>query len=82
MHDFIAHDSGHYAKKVVQDIADKTDVLAELPRKGRVVPELGNENIWELSMYSYRILYEIKEQHAYILAIIHKRQNLQLERIE
>jgi plasmid stabilization system protein ParE len=59
IHDFIAHDSRHYAKKVTQDIAAKTDVLHELSRMGRMVPELGNENIRELSLYSYRILYEI-----------------------
>lgn len=36
IHDFIAHDSRHYAKKVTQDILAKTDVLNELPRMGRV----------------------------------------------
>ena len=57
IHDFIAHDSKHYAKKVTQNIAAKTDVLDELPRMGKVVPELGNEDIRELSLYSCRILY-------------------------
>ena len=82
IHDFIAHDSRHYAKKVVQDIAAKTDVLNELPRMGRVVPELGNESIRELSLYSYRILYEIKNQDVFVLAVIHKRRDLQPEMIE
>jgi plasmid stabilization system protein ParE len=49
IHDFIAHDSPHYAKKVAQDISAKTDTLEEHPRLGRVVPELGNEAIRELS---------------------------------
>lgn len=35
IHDFIAPDSRHYARKVVQDIVDKTDVLHRLPRIGR-----------------------------------------------
>ncbi len=43
IHDFIAHDSTHYAKKVIQDIVAKTDGLDELPRMGKMVPELGNE---------------------------------------
>lgn len=30
----------------------KTDTLGELPRVGRVVPELGSEAIRELSLYS------------------------------
>jgi len=48
IHDFIAHDSPHYATKVTQDIAEKMDILDELPRVGKVVPELDNEAIWEL----------------------------------
>jgi len=45
IHDFIAHNSTHYAKKVTQDIVAKTDGFDELPRMGKVVPELGNEDI-------------------------------------
>jgi len=67
IHDFIARDSQHYAKKVTQDIREKTDVLVkktagldELPRKGRKVPELNLDAVRELSLYSFRILYEIK----------------------
>ncbi|HHJ40421.1 MAG TPA: type II toxin-antitoxin system RelE/ParE family toxin [Methylothermaceae bacterium] len=41
IHDFIAHDSTHYAKKVIQDIVAKTDGLDV----GKMVPELGNEAI-------------------------------------
>ncbi len=55
---------------------------ATLPRIGRVVPELGNEDIRELSLYSYRILYEIKNQDVFVLAVIHKRRDLQPEMIK
>lgn len=82
IHDFIAHDSHYYAKKVTQEIVTRTDVLDELPRMGRIVPEFGNESIRELSQYSYRILYEIKEQNIFVLAVIHKRRDLQPEKIE
>ncbi len=62
IHDFIAHDSRHYAKKVVQDIREKTDILEQLPKRGKKIPELNNDQVRELSLYSYRIIYEIKEQ--------------------
>ena len=55
----------------------KTFLLDELPRLGRVAPELNEETIRELSLYSYRILYEIKTTHIDILALIHKRRDLQ-----
>jgi len=82
IHDFIAHDSKHYARKVTHDIAAKTNVLDELPRMGKVVPELGNEDIRELSLYSYRILYEIKAPDIVVLAVIHKRRDFQAEMVE
>jgi plasmid stabilization system protein ParE len=82
IHDFIAHDSTHYAKKVTQDIVARTDGLNELPRRGKVVPELGNEAIRELSLYSYRILYEIKAPDVIVLAVIHKRRDFQPEMLE
>lgn len=60
----------------------RTVVLDALPRMGLIVPEFSNEAIHELSLYSYRILYEIKEQNIFVLAAILNRRNLQPEMIE
>ncbi len=68
-----------YAKKVTQDIVDKTLRLSELPHIGKVVPEIDNENIRELRLYSYRILYEVKAGHNYVLAVVHTRRDFQPE---
>jgi plasmid stabilization system protein ParE len=77
IHDRIAQDSPLYAKRVSDALVRKTFLLDELPRLGRVVPELNEETIRELSLYSYRVLYEIKTTHIDILALIHKRRDLQ-----
>jgi len=82
IHDFIAHDSKHYAKKVTQDIREKTDVLDELPKVGKKVPELNDDAVRELSLYSYRIIYEIKSQGVFVLAVVHKRRDLKAGDIE
>lgn len=37
IHDFIAHDSRFYAKRVVQDIREKADTLEQLPKAGKMV---------------------------------------------
>jgi len=76
IHDFIAHDSRFYAKKVVQDIREKTDILEQLPKAGRKVPELNEDHVRELSLYSYRIIYEIRERDIAVLAVVHKRREL------
>ena len=81
IHDYIAHDSRHYAKKVIQDILEKTDVLDDLPKIGKIVAELNDEAVRELWFYSYRIIYEIKPELIEVLAVIHKRQDLQPEEI-
>lgn len=74
--EYIAHDSRHYARKVTQEIVDKTGVLNKLPRAGRAVPEIGDDSVRELSLYTYRIIYEINGPDVYILAVAHKRQEL------
>jgi plasmid stabilization system protein ParE len=82
IHDFIAHDSRFYAKKVVQDIREKTDILEQLPKAGKKVPELNDDQVRELSLYSYRIIYEIKKQRIFVLAVAHKRRDLKAEDIQ
>ena len=80
--DFIANDSRHYARKVTQDIRGKTDILNELPKIGKIAAELNNETVRELWIYSYRIIYEIKEQNIFVLAVVHKRRDLKAEDIQ
>ena len=75
IHDFIAKDSKYYAKKVAQEIREKTDIIDKLPNIGRIVPELGKPEIQELHIYSYRIIYEVKSSNSYVLTVIHKRQD-------
>jgi len=49
-HDFIARDSKFYARKVLQDIIEKSEVLGALPRSGRVVLELGEPDVQEIAL--------------------------------
>lgn len=75
VHDYIARDSRYYARKVAQEIRQRTAALDRLPRIGRVVPEVGDENVREVVVYSYRILYEIRSDDVFVLALVHKRQD-------
>jgi len=81
IHDYIAQDSPLYAKRVAKALVDKTNVLDEMPHVGRKVPELDEESVRELSLYSYRIIYEIKPTQVVVLAVIHKRRDLQSNEI-
>lgn len=78
IHDYIDQDSPLYARRVSEALVQKTIGLDELPRKGRMVPELNDETVRELPLYSYRILYEIKSDNLVeVLAVIHRRRDLQ-----
>ncbi|MBY0483337.1 type II toxin-antitoxin system RelE/ParE family toxin [Nitrosomonas sp.] len=57
------------------------DELNGLPKMGRVVPELNEEDVRELFLYSYRIIYEIKDEVIFVLAVVHQRRNLKDENI-
>ena len=81
IHDFIARDSRYYAKKVVHDIREIVDELNGLPKMGRIVPELNEEDVRELFLYSYRIIYEIKDEVIFVLAVVHQRRNLKDDNI-
>jgi plasmid stabilization system protein ParE len=75
IHDFIAKDRKYYARKVIQDIVAKTETLNDFPEAGRVVPEISDQNIRELLVYSYRLVYEISVEAIEILAIIHGKRD-------
>lgn len=82
IHGYIAQDSPMYARRVSEELVRKTIGLDELPRKGRMVPELNEDAVRELGLYSYRILYEIKSDDLIeVLAVIHKRQHVEVEDI-
>ena len=76
---FIAEDSKHYARKVAQEIREKTDKLDELPNIGKMVSEVGKPEVRELQIYSYRIMYEVINEQPYVLAVIHKRRDFSPE---
>jgi toxin ParE1/3/4 len=48
IYDFIARDSQHYAKLVVEDILDAIDKLEQFPLMGRPVPERPRDDLREL----------------------------------
>ena len=52
-------------------------MLAQFPRSGRKVPEFDNEDIRELIVYSYRIIYQLQEHEVVIAAVIHGKRVLE-----
>ena len=58
-----------------QEIIAKTEKLIEHPEIGRIVPEVSDQNVRELIVYSYRLVYEISAGRIQILAVIHGKRD-------
>ncbi len=75
IYDYISLDSEYYAKKVSEEFLSKIEKLSTFPNMGRIVPELELPQVRELIIYSYRIIYELREENIEILAIVHGKQD-------
>ena len=75
--EYIAADSPTYAGIVVKKILFQAKTLANFPRAGRKVPEFDDDNMRELIVYSYRIIYRLQGDVIVIAAVIHGKRILQ-----
>jgi toxin ParE1/3/4 len=78
---FISRDAPAIATVFAQRVFRATDRLADYPRLGRVVPELGLEFVREIQLASYRIIYRIKDEQVHLLTIHHGARLLDLSKI-
>ncbi len=74
--DYIARDSSHYARLFVQKIFMAVNRLYLFPESGRIVPETGRNEIREIILGNYRIIYRTRSNLVEILAIYHSARLL------
>jgi toxin ParE1/3/4 len=74
---FIARDSPHHAQRVVEALFELGGVIVAHPLAGRVVPELGDAQVRERFLYSYRVIYEAQAERIDVLAVLHGRRLLE-----
>ncbi|HED35550.1 MAG TPA: type II toxin-antitoxin system RelE/ParE family toxin [Gammaproteobacteria bacterium] len=75
--EYISRDSLYHAQQVVEQIFDLGDSLAQQPQSGREVPELNAPDVRERFIYSYRLIYEIRDNDIHILGVIHGKRLLE-----
>ena len=73
---YIAIDSSFYAKMFVKRIFEVVKHIETFPQSGRVVPEIDNDNIREVLIGNYRIIYRTKNALVEILTIYHSARLL------
>jgi toxin ParE1/3/4 len=67
--EFIERDSLRYGRLVAERLYDATTRIETFPRSGRTVPELGREDIRELIIGDYRIVYRLEGELAVLLTV-------------
>lgn len=75
--EYISRDSIYHAQLVVERILELGGLLSDQPELGRNVPELNDPKIRERFIYSYRLIYEIKDNAIHIMAVIHGKRLLE-----
>ena len=78
--DYISRDSEYYAARFIEKIIEAVEGLEKLPKMGRSVPEAEEENIREVLLHNYRIIYRVETGRILVLTIIHGARDLSQRR--
>lgn len=71
---YIAEDNITAANKMVEKIFRKVESLTKYPLRGRIVPEANKQNIREVFVKEFRIIYRIESRRISILTIRNFKQ--------
>jgi toxin ParE1/3/4 len=66
---FIERDSPRYGRLVAERLVEATLRLETFPMSGRVVPELGRDDVRELIAGEYRIVYRVRDDAVVLLTV-------------
>jgi toxin ParE1/3/4 len=79
IHDYIAKDAPLNVKHIIQDIVRKADILLSFPKAGKKVIDIHNNNVREIHVHAWRIIYHLKNNDVYVLTVLHKRRNMEFD---
>ena len=76
--EYIKKQSAGSAAAFLAQVLETARSLADLSERGRAVPELGDPDVRELLVGSYRLLYEVQADTVWVLRIVHGNRDLLL----
>jgi len=74
--EFIEIDSKYYASVFIEEIYEKATTLKTLFRRGRIVPEILDENTREIFIRDYRLVYRIESKQIIVVAVLHGSRDI------
>ena len=71
---YIYEDSPAYAVAFFNKVKEQSRTLNKFARRGRIVPEHNDEQIREIFIHRYRLIYKINDEEVVILSFVHGAQ--------
>lgn len=69
--EYVATDSPTGALHVFDALIAAAASLSEFAERGRVMPELGRDDVREIFVFSYRVIYQVTREAVYIVGVAH-----------
>lgn len=69
--DYIYSDSPGYALSFLSDVMERAKTLDVFPYRGRIVPEINDNDVREIFIHRYRLIYRVEEDRIIILTFVH-----------
>ena len=79
---FIARDDPAAARAWIKRLRERARLAASMPFAGRVVPEHGREDVREVLVRSYRIIYRLDADQMIVLTVIEGHRLLRPSMVE
>jgi plasmid stabilization system protein ParE len=79
--EYLAADAPATVDKWLRRLVKAPTRLAFMPFSGRVVPEYGEENVREVIVGPYRIVYAVTDDEVLVLYVFHGRRSVPPDRL-
>ncbi len=73
---YIAEDDPVAARRWISNLERRAVRAAAAPRAGRIVPEIGSEDVREVFLRSYRIVYRVLGDEIHVLTVFEGHRQL------
>ncbi len=71
IYDYIVEQSPRYADAVFEQILARPIQLVDHPESGSIVPEYNRDDLREVFVHSFRLIYRIADSELRVLTVIH-----------
>lgn len=76
---YIGRDDRNAAQRWLERLRSRAEAAARSPLVGRVVPELGRDDVREVFLRTYRIVYRVGVKEIVILRFVEGSQQLRVD---